>query len=587
MGFFLINNINSDGSHSKMDQFVNNVEYNVNNYVGDDYEINECNLELLYNEKHGTEKSFNDALTEIAEDVLGVFDLCSNKYVNMNKTFINDENYFDGENIRLSDDGYNQIYFYLINLIFLKFNEKYDIDLNNDNNLNFHSDIICDILNKVDNSIYWNTYRLLTYDITKVIKNVDIVLNKLNNLFNNIYSKDKYEFKGSMLCIDKFDEYFNLYEYVDFDFFNEFSNLLLNCDDEYKIKYIYSNKKVMELCSKFFDVASNLIYDLSYTMINFSFLKNNIKNNYFRNNSESRFDLFTLNMDNIEVCKQIIDDFALIMKENNNFDLYKSYRKILERSIKSCKINNNFVPLIKSNEETNISLTNVQETNISLTNLEETEFSFTNLVLNGCNCVLDVVCKSLIVNSKDDIFLIIIQEFDKFVKNNTFESEIFNNHIFIRDLNNNILGIQLSINGCIETRMLNIPERMIEHTIYINIMNRISKYIERNNLSYDLEYHDVIEEMIVLYYMYNYELFSNITREFFYKYNDTSVPYYHDNEPIAHLVVTTNGFVIVNDDFDDNFDNLDDNLDNGFNNVFDNDFENDFENDFDNDDLNN
>ncbi len=555
-----------DDSHEKMNQFVNSGDDDVNSYVsdnvnsdenGDNYEINECNSELLYNQKYGTQKSFNDALSEIVEDVLGVFDLCSNKYVNMNKTFINDENYFDDDNLRNTQDGYYQIYFYLINLIFLKFNEKYDIDLDNDDD--FDTNIICCILNKVDSNVYWNTYRLLSYDITKVIKNVDIVLNKLNNLFNNIYSKDKYEFKGSMLCIDKFDEYFNLYEYIEFDFFNEFSNLLLNCDDEYKIKYIYSNKKVIELCSKFFDIASNLIYDLiydlSYTMINFAFLKNNIKNNYFRNNSESRFNLFTLNMNNIEVCKQIIDDFALIMNENNNFDLYKSYRKILERSVKSCKINNNFVPLIKSNEETNISLTNVEETEFSLTNVEETEFSFTNLVLNGCNCVLDVVRESLIVNPKDDIFLIIIQEFDKFVKNNTFESEIFNNHIFIRDLNNNILGIEISINGYIETLMLNIPERMIEHAIYINIMNRISKYIERNNLSYDLEYHDVIEEMIVLYFMYNYELFSNITREFFYKYNDTSVPYYHDNEQLTNSVVTTNGFVIVNDDFDNDFDN--------------------------------
>ncbi len=555
-----------DDSHVNMNQFVNSGDDDVNSYVsdnvnsdenGDNYEINECNSELLYNQKYGTQKSFNDALSEIVEDVLGVFDLCSNKYVNMNKTFINDENYFDDDNLRNTQDGYYQIYFYLINLIFLKFNEKYDIDLDNDDD--FDTNIICCILNKVDSNVYWNTYRLLSYDITKVIKNVDIVLNKLNNLFNNIYSKDKYEFKGSMLCIDKFDEYFNLYEYIEFDFFNEFSNLLLNCDDEYKIKYIYSNKKVIELCSKFFDIASNLIYDLiydlSYTMINFAFLKNNIKNNYFRNNSESRFNLFTLNMNNIEVCKQIIDDFALIMNENNNFDLYKSYRKILERSVKSCKINNNFVPLIKSNEETNISLTNVEETEFSLTNVEETEFSFTNLVLNGCNCVLDVVRESLIVNPKDDIFLIIIQEFDKFVKNNTFESEIFNNHIFIRDLNNNILGIEISINGYIETLMLNIPERMIEHAIYINIMNRISKYIERNNLSYDLEYHDVIEEMIVLYFMYNYELFSNITREFFYKYNDTSVPYYHDNEQLTNSVVTTNGFVIVNDDFDNDFDN--------------------------------
>jgi hypothetical protein len=421
-------------------------------------------------------------------------------------------------------------------------------------------------------------------EIKKISEEVDIVYNKIQNLVTHINSNEKntYEFDNTPSSIKKFEELFSIYEYRSYLLFIEDIRSIFidpntymydsNLHSTYKIENIFRNYELMLSICKIMDII-HFLNDMKY-MCNYYFknIKINMRQHRFEyiNFWETSY-LFDIN--DLFQCENIFNQFILSYS-NKVLEMCNVFENFLHCKDNVNNINNNMMNLLKEKQQVIYNQNIENEITMSEEEILNEEISFKidnpEIKLVYCTNVMNTLFESSFnaIDLKYEIYSMIIEEFNKFVKNNTLDSEIFKDHTMDND-NIKIIGIRQNNVISYGFYELNQPERVIENSIWYNIRNKVQKIYEKyfnDNYQHQFMVNDYLLILITFYYMYNYDKFRVIIRDFFYKYNDTNVPYIHDNEEYEEEVDPFD--FIDNDNDHDDHDDYDENPEDNFDSAF-------------------
>jgi hypothetical protein len=493
---------------------VNNVDNCEDNYIN--FDQVKYDLEELFFKKYG-KNEFDNAFKSVVEDVCGALCIFSDKYNEM-LIAIKDEKYKGSTNL-ISD--------YIYDKIVSLFLEKYDIDLDD----KYNGIVIIEYIDNDEEYIYAlrKLEIFMNYDFETLSEEVNIMYNIITNFIKHVFSKEKVKIE----CI----EIFSIYKYMKyFDFIEKMKRHFVTYQNKdslniYLNNYMYKNKNLMILICKILDITDFLSDYMNNSIVNLNF--RNTKINMRRKiipDSNNYYQTFLESKDNMELCNAIFDMFT------NSSSIYEIYKYILNANVYFNKLNN------QSNDKYSV----FKDSIIDYT-LKENEL----INLSQCKYVLHNVFETFlnVLEPCEGIYSVISSEFNKFLVNNTLESEIFEKHDKIDDmikicdnLNNNFKLFNF--------RTCDKPEEMIEACIYQNILNILCK--KYNTTEYYIL--SMFNMLITFYYMYYYDDIKTMIRDFFYKYNDTNVLYIHDNEDY------------IDNEFNENPEN---NFDNAFLDQFD------------------
>ncbi len=501
--------VNSDADD---DIDVNNVNNCENNSI--DYEKVKYDLKELFFKKYG-KNEFDNAFKSVVEDVCGALCIFSDKYNEM-LIAIKDEKYNGSTNL---------IYDYIYDKIVSVFLEKYDIDLDD----GYNAIVIIECIDNNEEYIYalCKLEIFMNYDFETLSEEVNIMYNMITNFIKHVFSKEKVKMECiEIFSIYKYKKYINFIEKMNKHFVTYQNNDALNI---YLNKYIYINENLMILICKILDIIDFLSDYMNNCIVNLNFRNTKIdirrkiipdSNNYYQSFLESK--------DDMELCNEIFHTFtttSLISEIKKFIEYINKYFK------KYCELNN------KSNDKYSVLKNCIIDYSLKdgqLINLSQSKYVLYNVFETFEN----------VLEPCEDIYSVIHSEFNKFLVNNTLESEIFEKHEKIDDM----IKIYDNLNNNFKLfnfKTLDKPEEMIETCIYQNILNILCK--KYNTTEYYIL--NIFDMLITFYYMYYYDDIKTIIREFFYKYNDTNVLYIHDNEDYVNFIFNNDNH---DDDFDDN-----------------------------------